>query len=204
MVIRFNCEQCDNELEVPSGSEGRKAKCPACSHVLQVPTAETSGPAATQPESSQAANDAGPEERLEEGPVDQTAPEPMKQRSRMSFSNSHTGMDERTLATLAHASGLIGMFTVGFLGFLGPLAIFLAYRETSAFVGTQAKEALNFQISLSLMSLAIAGVVLLSCGVVFPLLFVVPLMQVIFGIIAPLQVWGGDSYRYPMTLRLIK
>ena len=204
MVMRFSCEQCGNELEVPTASVGRKAKCPVCSHVMQVPATEAPSPSATQPppphETNEEANNALPEE----GPANQTAPGPLNQPSGMSFAGSQSGMDDRTLATLAHASGLIGMFTVGFLGFLGPLVIFMVYRDTSAFVGNQAKEALNFQISLSLMSLAIVGVVLLSCGVVFPLLFIVPLMQVVFGIIAPLQVWSGNSYRYPMTLRLIK
>ncbi len=200
MVMRFTCEQCGNELEVPAASVGRKAKCPACSHVMRVPAPAAPRPSATQSNPPHVADDLGPAE----GTADQTAPEPVNQPLDKSSTSHQTGGDDRVLATLAHASGLIGVFTVGLLGFLGPLVIFVCCRDTSAFVGNQAKEALNFQISLSLMSLAISGIVLLSCGVVFPLLFIVPLMQVVFGIIAPLQVWSGNSYRYPMTLRLIK
>lgn len=37
MAIRFECTKCNNTLEVPDGSEGQQAKCPACSAVLEVP-----------------------------------------------------------------------------------------------------------------------------------------------------------------------
>ena len=96
------------------------------------------------------------------------------------------------------------MLTVGILGFLGPLAIYLMYQDRSAFVTRQAKEALNFQISLLLLSVASVMLTILSCGVAFPLVFVVPVMQLLFGIIAPMQVWAGNDYRYPLTMRLFR
>jgi uncharacterized protein len=202
MVIRFTCTQCGNELEVPAASVGKRAKCPACSCLIQISEAPTSPQPQTESEveQCQAFNDSS----SVDGTLDQEIPQEATNQSGMPFTSNITGVDDRTLATLAHASGLIGMFTVGFLGFLGPLVIYLMYRETSAFVGNQAKEALNFQISLFLFSIAMLGVGMLTCGFAFPLLFIAPVVQIIFGIIAPIQVWSGDSYRYPLTLRLLK
>ena len=44
MSIQFACIECNNTLEVPDGSEGQQAKCPACSAVVEVPTASTPAP----------------------------------------------------------------------------------------------------------------------------------------------------------------
>ena len=44
MSIQFACVECNNTLEVPDGSEGQQAKCPACSAVVEVPTASTPAP----------------------------------------------------------------------------------------------------------------------------------------------------------------
>ena len=107
------------------------------------------------------------------------------------------------LATLAHLSGLIGIFAGGLIGFIGPLLIYLFYRESSSYVGDQAKEALNFQISLFLLAIALVVVNAFTCFVLWPLLFVPLILQLVFGIIASLSVWSGESYRYPVTLRLV-
>ncbi|HBV63191.1 MAG TPA: hypothetical protein DEF45_09245 [Rhodopirellula sp.] len=196
MSIRFTCETCSNELEVPEASAGKQAKCPACAHVMRIPEPQT-------------------ERQWERGqtPEHSSSPDGSKSPNYTEVETAHTGpsvarsplgLDDRTLATLAHASGLIGMLTVGILGFLGPLAIYLMYQDRSEFVTRQAKEALNFQISLLLLSAAMVMLTMFSCGVAFPLVFVVPVMQLLFGIIAPMQVWGGKNYRYPLTMRLVK
>jgi len=43
MPIQFECTTCENTLEIPNGSEGQQAKCPACSAIMDVPHAQTSG-----------------------------------------------------------------------------------------------------------------------------------------------------------------
>lgn len=198
MVIRFTCTECTNELEVPAASVGKRAKCPACSSLVQIPEPLSSHESEAEQGQAFSASSAV------DGTLDQGNPQAATNQSGMPFTSEITGMDDRTLATLAHASGLIGTFTVGFFGFLGPLVIYLMCRETSAFVGNQAKEALNFQISLLLLSIAMLVVVVLTFGFAAPLLFIPLVLQIIFGIIAPIQVWSGNSYRYPMNLRLLK
>ena len=112
--------------------------------------------------------------------------------------------DERNLAIIAHLSGCAGILAGGLIGFLGPLIIYLMKKDTSPYVEAQAKEALNFQITLVLVTIGCGLVVGGSCGVLFPLLFVPMVLQVTFGIIAALSVRSGDHYRYPFNLRLFQ
>ena len=207
MFIRFSCEQCNNELEVPATGEGKKAKCPACSHIMQIPE-KTHGGNASKSDSrrSQGLEIENHDSMNHSDSIhsDSIHSDSEKPRIGKPLPGMPGGMDDRTLATLAHASGVIGMFSVGFLGFLGPALIYGVFGEKSPFVRAQAKEALNFQISLFLLSLVMLVAVFFTCGFGAPVLLVVPSMQLIFGIIAPLQVWSGQSYQYPMTLRLIK
>src|SRR4029453_11198418 len=60
--------------------------------------------------------------------------------------------DERTWGLLAHLSSLIASL-LGGMTFLGPLIVWLIKKDQSPFVGDQAKEALNFQIAVLIVSL---------------------------------------------------
>ena len=111
---------------------------------------------------------------------------------------------DRNLALIAHLSGCIGIVAGGLIGFIGPLIIYLLKKDSSSYVATQAKEALNFQITLFLIAIACLIVTAISCFVAFPIMFVPMVMQVVFGIIAALAVRDGTDYRYPFNLRLIQ
>ena len=118
--------------------------------------------------------------------------------------DSYPSPDDRNLALIAHLSGIAGLMGAGLLGFLGPLIIYLLKKDSSAFVGDQAKEALNFQITLFLIAVACGLAVGVSCGFLFPLIFVPMVLQVIFPIIAALSAKDGNRYRYPFALRLLQ
>ena len=71
--------------------------------------------------------------------------------------------DERTWALFAHLSILIGGAVTGGWGFsigcfLGPLVIWLIKKDTMPFVADQAKEALNFSITLSIIGVALLAI----------------------------------------------
>jgi uncharacterized Tic20 family protein len=119
----------------------------------------------------------------------------------LDFTPSH---DDRNLALIAHLSGLAGVLGAGMIGFLGPLIIYLLKKDTSPYVEAQAKEALNFQITLLLISIPCFFLVAISCGTLFPLIFLPMTLQVIFGIIAALAVRDGSHYRYPFNFRLLQ
>ena len=125
-----------------------------------------------------------------------------------SFGDNPSGMspsqDDRNLALIAHLSGCVGIVAGGLLGFLGPLAIYLWKKDSSYYVATQAKEALNFQITLFLLAVACIAIAALSCGFASPIVFVPMVLQVVFGIIAALAVRDGSEYRYPFNWRLIQ
>ena len=45
MPIQYNCQHCNQLLNVPDGSEGKQCKCPHCGSVMAAPRqAQTSGP----------------------------------------------------------------------------------------------------------------------------------------------------------------
>jgi len=112
--------------------------------------------------------------------------------------------EDRNLALLAHLSGCAGVVMGGFVGFIGPLVVYLIYKDKSAFVESQAKEALNFQITLFIVGVVCIAVFFASCGTLFPLLFVPSVLQVVFGIIAAVAVRDGQPYHYPFNLRLFR
>src|SRR5262245_10573239 len=121
--------------------------------------------------------------------------------------------DERTWAMFSHlsilAGGLVtGWWTLGIGCFLGPLIIWIIKKDTMPFVNDQAKEALNFTITLAIVSFALLMLTVLSLGVgaliTVPLMMIVGLGALVLIIIAAVKANEGVAYRYPLTLRLVK
>jgi len=103
--------------------------------------------------------------------------------------------DERMWAMLAHLSGII-------LGFIGPLIVWLIKKEESPLVNEHGKEALNFQISILIYMLICVALMFACIGFFLaPALYV---YDIVMCIIAGLKANQGESYRYPLTIRLIK
>ena len=81
-------------------------------------------------------------------------------------------------------------------------------KDTMPFVNDQAKEALNFNITVSAIFLVlwILTVVTLFIGALltFPLMGVVGIAALVLIVIASMKANEGVAYRYPFTIRLIK
>lgn len=110
--------------------------------------------------------------------------------------------DSRMWATFGHAAGAIGVFaTGGTIGWLAPLLIWLIRRDYDVFAAEQAKEALNFQISMAIFAV-IAGIL---CFVLigFPMLLVLLIINVVCSIQGAIRTHRGEAYRYPYTIRFI-
>ena len=101
----------------------------------------------------------------------------------------------------AHLSAFAGHF-IPFGHIFGPLIVWLVKRDSSAFVGDQAKEALNAQISVTIYAAVAAVLILIVIGL--PILFVIWLVDIILIIIAGVTANDGKRYRYPLILRLVK
>lgn len=114
---------------------------------------------------------------------------------------------EKNLAMFCHLSAIVGGLLFSFVGLpignvLGPLLIWLLKKDSMPMVMEHGKEALNFQITVSLA--------ILGCMALFflflPLLLipVIGLAALVLSIIGTLKASNGVLYRYPLTLRLVK
>ena len=84
---------------------------------------------------------------------------------------------------------------------MGPLLIWLFKKDESPFVEAQAKEALNFQISISIYGIVAALLAFVLIGfLLIPALFIA---HIVLTIIAAVRVSEGRAYSYPLTIRLI-
>lgn len=123
------------------------------------------------------------------------------------------GPEERQWAMFAHLSALLGgLVTSGWAGsvgfFIGPLVIWLMKKDTMPFVDDQAKEALNFAITVSIACLVLLVLTFLTLGIgailTVPLFAVVGIGALVLVIIAAMKANEGVAYRYPFALRFVK
>lgn len=123
------------------------------------------------------------------------------------------GAEERQWAMFAHLSALVGgILTSGWAGsigcFIGPLIIWMAKKDTMPFVGDQAREALNFNITVGIAFFALLVLTLVTLGlgavITIPLYIIIGIAWLVLTIIAAIKANEGVAYRYPFTLRLVK
>jgi uncharacterized Tic20 family protein len=107
--------------------------------------------------------------------------------------------DERTWGMLAHLAPFAGAL-VG-LPFLGPLVVFLVYKDRSAFVRGQALESLNFQLTL-LIGYIISAVLFLVVIGIFTAI-AIGIASIVLQIVAAVAASRGEAYRYPLTIRFV-
>jgi len=139
--------------------------------------------------------------------------------------------DARTWATICHLSSLLMLFGVPLGNVLGPLVVWLVKRNDHPFVDDQGKEALNFQLSITLYWVIAGVLIFLSVGSIaffWPaahhrmfdfwnpmampfamlfglfLIFGLLILDVILSIVAAVRTSSGEAYRYPLTIRAIK
>lgn len=121
--------------------------------------------------------------------------------------------EERHWAMAAHLCGLLwlaagsGLFFFPFGGLalftmLAPLIIWRTKGVSLPFVADQAKESLNFQITIFLLGLLFLLLAFVLIG--FVLLWLLGLVNLVLVIIAAMRVGEGHTYRYPFCLRLVK
>ena len=112
-----------------------------------------------------------------------------------------TEAEDKQWASFAHLGGIIW--------FLPSLIIWLIFKDRGVKTNVEAKEALNFQITVTIGYVAciILGTILsiVLIGFLFYLIqFAIWVAAIILSIIAFTKVNAGGSYRYPFALRLIK
>ncbi len=112
--------------------------------------------------------------------------------------------EDRQWASFAHLGGI--------LGFLPSLIIWLVFKDRGAFTNSEAKEALNFQITAAIAWVALFILTSILTAVTFGIFVVIaPLLYlalwagiIVFSILGFMKAKDGIPYRYPVSLRLIK
>jgi uncharacterized Tic20 family protein len=112
----------------------------------------------------------------------------------MSIEMNTPSNDDKNIATITHLGGTI-------FSFIPALIVWVLKKNDNEYIASQAKEALNFQITV-LIAQFIAGVLaLILIGFVF--MGIIWLANIVLCIIAAISTSNGETYRYPFTLRLI-
>jgi hypothetical protein len=92
----------------------------------------------------------------------------------------------------------------GLLGFAPALIIWIVFKDRGRFTDAEAKEALNFQITV-LIGYAVATVLtVVTFGLVSWLPTIIWIVSAIFSVLGFLAAKDGRNYRYPFALRLIR
>lgn len=112
-----------------------------------------------------------------------------------------SGLEERRWIVLAHLGGL--------LSFIGPLVVWLIYRDRSDAVEREAKEALNAQVTYAAAALALyvvgGALALVLIGFVFIIAAaIVQLIAFVLAIVAAVRSNTTGTYRYPLTYRFLQ
>ena len=107
----------------------------------------------------------------------------------------------RNTAVAAHLSTFAGL-VVPFGSVIGPLAVWLTRRDRDPFIDQAGREALNFGISIAIYGSLMLVAALVLVGI--PLLVVGVIGWVVLASQAAVKASQGQSYRYPLTIRLVR
>jgi len=103
---------------------------------------------------------------------------------------------DKIWSMLSHLSAFFGV------GIILPLVVYLAMRKESEYVACNAREALNFHISLFIYAICCIPLIFILIGI--PLLIAIGLGSLVLSIVAAVKASDGGCYHYPLTLRLVK
>jgi uncharacterized Tic20 family protein len=115
--------------------------------------------------------------------------------------------DARMWAMFCHLAGLAGYVMPVVGNVVGPLILWQIKKDEYEFVDKQGKEALNFQISMSLYIVIGSALCVITCigAVLIPVVgVVVGIIDLVFLLIAAVRANNGQSYRYPLAIRFVK
>lgn len=113
--------------------------------------------------------------------------------------------EDKNWGMLAHLLTLLG-YVVLFGHWIPPLAIYLTKRGESEFAAAEARESLNFQITVFLALVLPLPFLCLVITIPFIVLWLilVALAQLVLPIVAAVKAADGVPFRYPLTLRLVQ
>jgi uncharacterized Tic20 family protein len=102
---------------------------------------------------------------------------------------------DRIWSMFSHLSVFLGV------PFLLPLVVYLAMRHESEYVARNAREALNFHITVLIYGLCCVPLFFVLIGI--PIFFALIIASLVLAIIATIKASDNQCYHYPLTIRLI-
>ena len=141
------------------------------------------------------------------------------------MSASPAGTD-RHWAAMAHLSALLlallTSWMAGVAGAVAALTVWLLKKDDSPFIAAHAREALNFNLSMLLyacaagaLAVALVGATVLTLGIGLVLTLpagialalagaAIAILWLACSVVAMVKAWNGETYRYPLTIRLVR
>jgi len=105
--------------------------------------------------------------------------------------------DERILGILSHILAIVPG-----IGIFGPLVIYLVKKDESGFVSANAKESLNFQLTIILAYFI--SFILMTVLIGFFMAWITGILNTVLVIVATIKASENKIYRYPFNMRLIR
>ena len=119
-----------------------------------------------------------------------------------SFVKNNEESQERIWGMLCHLTALLGLVGIPFGNIFGPLLVWLYKKKTYAMVDKQGRESLNFQLTMTILVLIAALLIYLKIGMM--LIFVLASINIVLVLIASVQSYRGETFRYPFRIRFLK
>lgn len=114
--------------------------------------------------------------------------------------------EERSLAILAHLSAIAAMIvSAGWLSFLGPLVIWLLYKDKSPYVRQAAAGSFNFNLWAWVMSIVgwVLFITVIGIPIAIALWVVAGVMTLWCHIRAAVNAANHRGYRYPVSIPVL-
>lgn len=109
--------------------------------------------------------------------------------------------EARKWAMFCHYAAFAWFFAPMIGNVIGPLVIWQLKRESDPYVDAQGKEALNFQITLSLALMVCGALAWVVIG--FPLMALVSVVGLVLTVIGGIRANEGKPWRYPFCIRFL-
>lgn len=115
--------------------------------------------------------------------------------------------EDRTWSILSHLAGVVGaLISVGWLGFVGPLVIYLVFKDRSPRVRAASAGAFNFALTLWIVNIAAficaITIILLPVAIILWVGGVVALF--VCHIMGAVKAANDEPYNYPLQIPILK
>lgn len=114
---------------------------------------------------------------------------------------NYINSEEQTFSMLCHLSALSGMI-IPFGHIIGPLVFWLIKKDQFSEVDRQGKEALNFQISMTIW-MFLSGILVIIVIGLFALI-ALGVLDLVITIVAAVKSNNGERFKYPLSLEILR